>query len=68
MDEKNCDKKALFLLRDVLKYRTKILPGRNGPVRCNRETMMEVWSWCIQKLKSVKVKLHLSLKIDIRIG
>jgi hypothetical protein len=29
---------------------------------------MEILGWFIQKLKSVKVKFHLSLKIDIKIG
>ncbi len=29
---------------------------------------MEIWSWCIRKLKSVKVKFHLSLKIEINFG
>ncbi len=29
---------------------------------------MEIFSWFISKLKAIRVKLHLSLKIDIRIG
>lgn len=29
---------------------------------------MEILSWFIQKLKAVKVKFHLSLKIDIKLG
>jgi hypothetical protein len=29
---------------------------------------MEIFSWFIKKLKTIRVKLHLSLKIEIRIG
>jgi len=29
---------------------------------------MEIFGWFVRKLKTMRVKLHLSLKIDIRIG
>ncbi len=29
---------------------------------------MDIFHWFISKLKQIKVKFHLSLKIDIRIG
>lgn len=32
----------------------------------NRETKMEIFGWLLKKLKSIKVKFHLSLKIDIK--
>lgn len=34
----------------------------------NREMKMEIFNWFVRKLKSMKVKFHLSLKIDIRLG
>jgi hypothetical protein len=40
--------------------------GWSGPV--NRETKMEIFDWFVRKLKSIEVKFHISLKIDIRIG
>lgn len=29
---------------------------------------MEIFGWLVRKLKSIKVKFHLSLKIDIKFG
>jgi hypothetical protein len=40
--------------------------GWSGPV--NRETEMQIFGWFVRKLKRIRVKFHLSLKIEIRIG
>ena len=40
--------------------------GWSGPV--NRETKMQIFDWLILRLKAIKVRFHLSLKIEIKLG
>lgn len=57
----------VFVLTNTISHRIWISPG-GAPLLGEPEVKMEIFHWFISKLKTIKVKLHLSLKIELRIG